>query len=238
MTTATREASVTGVESYRPTPGADAEAALGGRGRGSKPKAAGRHAKTKAARRSNPRRALDDTKEQVSETNIAALVDEFTELARSGVARPASVDLALPVVWGTPPSPSQLAEAEMANLAKTFVARRAVIDASISRAAVAALLEVSEQSVTKQIKAHRIVGVKNKGYWAIPRWQLDAGSEDGLLPGIRELAMIFPGGPVTLSLWAQRPNIELNGLPPRDVLAANRVDEVIDVVKAMTAAGW
>lgn len=179
-----------------------------------------------------------DEAEQVAKAAISALVAEFTELADSGVARPASDDSSLPAVWGRPPRAAERAEAEMANLAKTFVARRAVIDASISRAYVANLLGVSEQSITKQILAGRIVGVKDKGRWAIPQWQLDAGSEDGFLPGIRDLVRVFPGGPVSLSLWAQRSNVEFGDQRPRDVLAANRVDEVIDAVKGMTAAGW
>lgn len=169
---------------------------------------------------------------------VAALVEEFNELAAGGVARPASDDPSVPAVWGPVPTPAERAEAEMANLVKAFVARRAVIDASVSRGDVADLLGVSEQSITKQILGDRIVGVKDKGRWAIPSWQLDAGSEDGLLPGIRELAQIFPGGPVALSLWVLRPNVEFGDKRPRDVLAANRVGEVIQAVKGMTAAGW
>ena len=169
---------------------------------------------------------------------VAALVQEFNDLAAGGVARPASDDPSIPAVWGPAPTPAERAEAEMANLVKAFVARRAVIDASVSRADVADLLGVSEQSVTKQILGDRIVGVKDKGRWAIPSWQLDAGSEDGLLPGIRQLARVFPGGPVALSLWMLRPNVEFGDERPRDVLAANRVDEVIQVVKGLTAAGW
>lgn len=169
---------------------------------------------------------------------VAALVEEFNELASGGVARPASDDPSIPAVWGSAPTPAERAEAEMANLVKAFVTRRAVIDASVSRADVADLLGVSEQSITKQILGDRIVGVKDKGRWAIPSWQLDAGSEDGLLPGIRELARVFPGGPVALSLWVLRPNVEFGDERPRDILAANRVDEVIQAVKGMTAAGW
>ncbi len=176
--------------------------------------------------------------EQVAKGAIAALVAEFAELADNGVARPASDDSSLPAVWGAAPSAAERADAEMVNLAKTFVARRVVIDASMRRADVANLLGVSEQSITKQILAGRIIGVKDKGRWAIPQWQLDAGSEDGLLPGIRDLVRVFPGGPVSLSLWAQRSNVEFGDRRPRDILAAHRVDEVIDAVKAMTAAGW
>lgn len=169
---------------------------------------------------------------------VAALVEEFNELASGGVARPAMDDPSIPAVWGPAPTPAERVEAEMANLVKAFVTRRAVIDASVSRTDVAHLLGVSEQSITKQILGDRIVGVKDKGRWAIPTWQLDAGSEDGLLPGIRELARMFPGGPVALSLWVLRPNVEFGDERPRDVLAANRVDEVIRAVKGMTAAGW
>ena len=128
--------------------------------------------------------------------------------------------------------------AESANLKKAFLTRQSVLQASVSRGQAAALLGLSEQAVTKHLDQGRIVGIKDKGRWAIPAWQLDADTRDGYLDGIDRLARVFPGGPVALTRWVTKPAADFDGRTPRDLLARNRVDEVVRAAQALTAKGW
>ena len=106
---------------------------------------------------------------------------------------------------------------------------------------------MSGQAVAKHLDQGRIVGIKDKGHivgikdkgrWAIPAWQLDADTRDGYLVGLDRLARVFPGGPVALTRWVTTPAADFAGNTPRDMLARNRVDEVVRAAQALTAKGW
>ena len=165
-------------------------------------------------------------------------VSALTEVAEDGVLGPDELDLTLPAVWGPPVTEGQRGRAESENLRRAFLARQDVVAKSVSRATAAELLGLSEQAVTKRLDRGQMIGFKLKGQWAIPSWQLDADSQDGLLPGIAQLSAKFPGAPVALSRWVIQPSQDLAGRSPREVLASNRVDEVVRVASALTAAGW
>jgi hypothetical protein len=169
---------------------------------------------------------------------IARIATDLAELANDGLIGDDDQDVDLPAVWGRAPSRAARELAESENLKKAFLTRHTVLQASVSRGQAAALLGLSEQAVTKHLEQGRIVGIKDRGRWAIPAWQLDADTRDGYLDGIDRLATVFPGGPVALTRWVTRPAADFDGRPPRDLLASNRVDEVVQAAQALTAKGW
>jgi len=170
---------------------------------------------------------------------IARIATDLAELANDGLIGDddEDEDVDLPAVWGRSPSRAAQELAESENLKKAFLTRHAVLQASVSRGQAAALLGLSEQAVTKHLEQGRIVGIKDRGRWAIPAWQLDADTRDGYLNGIDRLTRVFPGGPVALTRWVTRPAADFDGRTPRDLLARNRVDEVVEAAKALTAKG-
>ena len=169
---------------------------------------------------------------------IARIAADLDELANDGLIGDDDQAIDLPAVWGRAPSRTTRELAESANLKKAFLTRQSVLQASVSRGQAAALLGLSEQAVTKHLDQGRIVGIKDRGRWAIPAWQLDADTRDGYLDGIDRLARVFPGGPVALTRWVTRPAADFDGRTPRDLLARNRVDEVVRAAQALTAKGW
>jgi hypothetical protein len=169
---------------------------------------------------------------------IAALAADLGELAGDGLFAEDDSDINLPTVWGNPPSRAARELAETENLRKAFLTRQSVLAGSISRAQAASLLGLSEQAVTKHLDQGRIIGIKDKGRWAIPSWQLEADTRDGYLNGIEQLARAFPGGPVALTRWVTKPAADFGGNTPRDMLAGNHVDEVVRAAQALTSKGW
>ena len=71
-----------------------------------------------------------------------------------------------------------------------------------------------------------------------PRQPGDADTRNGYLGGIDRLARVFPGVPVALTRWVTKPAADFDGNTPRDMLARNRVDEVVRAAQALTAKGW
>ena len=126
------------------------------------------------AKRTGQPRSADSTVVTAADrsTRIAALAADLDELADDGLFGDDDQDLTLPPVWGSPPSRSDRERAESENLRKAFLTRQSVLQASVSRGQAAALLGLSEQAVTKHLDQGRIVGIKDKGRWAIPAWQL------------------------------------------------------------------
>jgi|GEM_PF-2148630 len=200
--------------------------------------AAGKRA-TKAARADRTADAPGVTADHSARAErIARIAADLEELANDGLIGDDEQAIDLPAVWGRSPSRTTRELAESANLKKAFLTRQSVLQASVSRGQAAALLGLSEQAVTKHLDQGRIVGIKDKGRWAIPAWQLDADTRDGYLDGIDRLARVFPGGPVALTRWVTRPAADFDGRTPRDLLARNRVDEVVRAAQALTAKGW
>ncbi len=169
---------------------------------------------------------------------ITALAADLEKLADDGLLGDDDQSITLPAIWGNTPSRAARELAESENLRKAFLNRRSVLGSSVSRSEAAALLGLSEQAVTKHLDQGRIVGIKDRGRWAIPAWQLDADTRDGYLVGIDRLARAFPGGPVALTRWVTEPAADFAGITPRDMLARNRVDEVVRAAQALTAKGW
>ena len=141
-------------------------------------------------------------------------------------------------LWGAGPSPAQQRTAALKALEDDFLARRALLDESLTRAEVARLLGVSNQAVLDRLDTGDLAGVKKGREWRIPMWQINPDAERGFLPGLAQLRQVFPGGLVSLSRWATTPNVELDGKTPADVLAAGRVDDVVRVAATLTVAAW
>lgn len=141
-------------------------------------------------------------------------------------------------LWGTAPSRDRVDEAALWTLQEEYRARREVAARSLTRSQVAELLDVSEQAVTDRLEARELVGLKSGREWRLPVWQFSADAERGYLPGLARLRAVFPGGSVSLTEWATTPNTELEGATPADMLAAERVEEVVRAAAVGTSAAW
>jgi hypothetical protein len=172
---------------------------------------------------------------------LEALVNraDESELARLEAAATASPNDGLDErFWGPAPDSVTAAEAVVADLTDQFAQRRELAANSISRGAAAKLLSISSQSVTDKLESRKLVGIKVGREWRLPRWQFDPDNVAGALPDLDVLQAAFPGGPVSLSRWIMRPNPEFDGRTPREEAVARGSASVIEVARALTAAGW
>lgn len=148
------------------------------------------------------------------------------------------VGAALPEeLWGRGPSPAQ--RARVASASATLDRRRlvqvAAVSVDIEQAAALACRSVDQ--VRAALDANDLVAVASPSGPLLPCWQLRHGP-GGFVPGVAALARLFPGNPVALTLWVLRRSPDLGGRTPAQALVDGDVEQVIDVARTLTAAGW
>ncbi len=172
----------------------------------------------------------------VAELLLNATPAELDRIERA--TSPNHEDALDPALWGQPPSRAASITGAVANIRKQFEVRRALERASVGRDEAAELLGTSEQSITNALESHRLLGFRQGRRWLLPVWQFDVETERGMLPGLGELAAVFPGGLFALSAWVQQPNPDLANQAPRQLLSRGKVEPVVSLAKTLTAAGW
>lgn len=140
--------------------------------------------------------------------------------------------------WGPAPTGTETRTTALADLQRQFSARQRLLDRSITRAQAAHLLGVTEQTVSTLISSGDLLTIKEGREHRIPVWQFNAGAERGILPGIRKLHDVYPGGLASLSEWVELPNVEFDGATPVELLAKGKIEAVVDIARIGTAAAW
>jgi len=70
----------------------------------------------------------------------------------------------------------------------------------------------------------------------VPAWQF---YEDTVLPGLKQVISTYPGGALSLTVWATSPSPDLDGATPAQALARrDGLARVIEAARALTPAAW
>lgn len=192
----------------------------------SQPETAGERQLT--AQRTRSERVVDAALQELDDSDIAQVADAVSSRGDGLDER----------FWGPAPTRTAAAASTLNDLRRQHDDRRALAAGGITRTDAAELLGISRQAVTGRLDARQLVGVKTGREWRLPTWQFEFDSTTGVLPGLDRLQRVFPGGPVALSKWVQRPSPDLDGHAPREMLAVGDDDRVCAVAEALTAAGW
>jgi hypothetical protein len=100
-------------------------------------------------------------------------------------------------------------------------------------------LQTDEDTVRAMIEAGDLCAIQDaRGGFRVPVWQLDYQQPAGLVQGLRRLIAVFPGDVVQLSLWATRPNVDLDDSSPQEMLRQGDVDRVLAAARAIRADAW
>lgn len=183
-----------------------------------------------------PRQQMTSTQSRVVE-----LVHQVPDSRLQQILPPSSEQAAPDLderFWGPAPSDVEVGAAILASVTHEFQDRQHVLGQSLSRSQVAELLGISRQAVSELIGSGRLLGLRHGREWRLPAWQLDADAAEGYLPGIADLLQAFPGGVISLTLWVQQPNADLDGRRPVNVLQTGGVSQVVAAARALTAAAW
>ncbi len=138
-------------------------------------------------------------------------------------------------VFGEQPDKSAYITALGRDVALGSARRHDVVAKSLGRGQAAELLGITPRAVSRRLDRRALVGLKDGREWRIPAWQFAPEFEDGVLPGIRELAERFPGGVTSLSRWMRRENADLDDLAPVEAVRRGRLDSVLGLCQNLTS---
>jgi hypothetical protein len=68
-----------------------------------------------------------------------------------------------------------------------------------------------------------------------PRWQFDAHTEDGLVPGLRRVLAVMDATPFRKAVWLITSNDRLGGRTPIEVLRDGKTDRVLEEAKGLAS---
>jgi excisionase family DNA binding protein len=114
--------------------------------------------------------------------------------------------------WGSAPSPDQISAARLAAEAMRRDAIAAVLNGALTRDQAAERLGITAQAVSERLKARTLTAIRRGREWRFPAWQF---TDDATLPALKQLIEAWPGTELSLSAWAIKPSVDLDGIARR-----------------------
>ena len=131
------------------------------------------------------------------------------------------------VTRGKSYTPAESAALQSSALISSYNKRRELLGDSFSTNEVAQVLNVSRQTPNDRAKAGTLLAVHENGALRFPAWQFDPEGENGVVPGLDEVLQALEASPLGKVSWMGRPNRDLRGQRPIDVLRRRDVGAVL-----------
>ncbi len=164
-----------------------------------------------------------------------ALIGAF-DAALSRTAAAGETDSLDEALWGRAPTDEELAHARHVTYPALQDAMREALSAALTREQAAQRLGVTPQAVSKRITSGALVALRRGRVNRLPAWQF---YEDRELPALKQLIAAYPGGALSLTVWATSPSPDLDGATPAQVLARRgSVARVLEAAEALTPVAW
>jgi hypothetical protein len=165
----------------------------------------------------------------------ATLIGAFdAALSRSAAAD--ETDQLDEALWGSAPTDQERTLARRVSYATLAGAMREATVGALTRDQAAERLGITPQAVSKRVASGGLVALRRGRVSRLPAWQF---YEDTVLPGLKQVISTYPGGALSLTIWATSPSPDLEGAAPAQVLASRGgLSRVIEAAQALTPAAW
>jgi len=165
----------------------------------------------------------------------ATLIGAFdAALSRSAAAD--ETDQLDEALWGGMPTDQELALARRASYATLAGAMRQALSDTLTREQAAERLGITPQAVSKRLASGGLVALRRGRVNRLPAWQF---YEDTVLPGLKQVISTYPGGALSLTIWATSPSPDLDGATPAQTLTRRGgLSRVLEAARALTPAAW
>jgi hypothetical protein len=125
------------------------------------------------------------------------------------------------------------AAAELASLFDLFVARRQLLEDTLTAPQVGDILGISRQAATGRAESGSLLAVLDRGAYRFPRWQFDPRGPDGAVLGLPEVLEALEPQPAFIKLvFLTRPNKTLDEREPIELLRRGERERVLAAAHA------
>jgi hypothetical protein len=123
--------------------------------------------------------------------------------------------------------------AELESLFDLFVARRQLLEDTLTAPQVGEILGISRQAATGRAESGSLLAVLDRGAYRFPRWQFDPRGPDGVVQGLPEvLDALKPQRAFSKLVFLSRPNKTLDEREPRELLREGESERVLAAARA------
>ena len=130
-------------------------------------------------------------------------------------------------------SSEEHALAELESLFDLFVARRRLLEDTLTAPQVADILGISRQAAASRAESGSLLAVLDRGAYRFPRWQFDPRGADGVIPGLPEiLHALEPQAAFSKLVFLTRPNKTLDEYEPVELLRRGERERVLAAARA------
>jgi hypothetical protein len=137
-------------------------------------------------------------------------------------------------LWGSTPTDEELVLARRASCATLAGAMREALSDTLTRNQAADRLGITPQAVSKRLASGGLIALRRGRVNRLPAWQF---YEDAVLPGLKQVISIYPGGALSLTIWATSPSPDLDGATPAQTLTRRGgLARVLETARALTPA--
>ena len=165
----------------------------------------------------------------------ATLIGAF-DAALSQSAAADETDQLDEALWGSTPTDRQLADARRASYATLTGAMHKALSDALTRDQAAGRLGITPQAVSKRVASGGLLALRRGRVNRLPAWQF---YEDTVLPGLKQVISTYPGGALSLTIWATSPSPDLDAATPAQVLSRRGgLLRVLEVARGLTPAAW
>jgi|HubBroStandDraft_2_1064218.scaffolds.fasta_scaffold00096_4 hypothetical protein len=165
----------------------------------------------------------------------ATLISAF-DAALSQSAAADETDQLDEALWGSTPTDRELADARRASYTTLTGAMHKAFSDALTRDQAAERLGITPQAVSKRVASGGLVALRRGRVNRLPAWQF---YEDTVLPGLKQVISTYPGGALSLTIWATSPSPDLDATTPAHALSRRGgLLRVLEVARGLTPAAW
>jgi hypothetical protein len=138
-------------------------------------------------------------------------------------------------IWGAVPSRRETEHARSPVDGVREARLRQALEGALTRAEAAQWLGITPQAVSRRRENKTLTALRRGREWYFPRWQF---TEDETLPGLEELIRTYRGTPLSLSVWANTANPDLNHETPANHMREHGAEALLSVIRDARGALW
>jgi hypothetical protein len=138
-------------------------------------------------------------------------------------------------LFGPRPTRDEMKAVRASAAARRKAAEERALDRCVTVRATGSLVAIYRRRMLRRIRRGQLVALHRGPTYHVPTWRLRG---RGFVRGVDHVIAAWPGSPLALTDWAERPSIDLDNRTPARALVDGDLRAVLELEAAIVAASW